>query len=422
MNDFIARLLSNPDDISVYQELHSISGNQWFLDLSSDLILELLGIQDCYSNGVEVISRSVSLVTSSYCKSITFPNQHNLLCEFLLNSLNKQDVLKPYFNANTRKLPERKLLKIENATCICSPLSIAILDSESKVVKEASHNACEALYLWWLHSSQSINCKHLDTALFGSVQQTFNLGHWFIDSLARLSYALPLLEHLENLTVLVDTIDHKIIRDSLSFFGVNHFKPTLPYSVYKIETLYVPILESFSDRVEIAATIVDQMYPIEKSLPNSSLGLVNPSQIYLSRQNLDRRKIINHDSVDALLKKFNVSTVHPQELDLYTMNRLIKESQIVFGPNGAAMCNLLFASDSPTKVGILYPPTHLDDYYFLVSNALSFNFYASFTHSCGNWSNLNDMINSYYYPRVAEDYSVDSSFIFNMLSYITSLN
>ena len=102
------------------------------------------------------------------------------------------------------------------------------------------------------------------------------------------------------------------------------------------------------------------------------------------------------------------------------MNRLIKESEIIFGPNGAAMCNMLFASNSSPKVGIIYPPTHLDDYYFLVSNALSFDFYASFSDSGGEWSNLNDLIDSYYYPRVADSYTVDSTLVHNMLSSITS--
>ena len=247
----------------------------------------------------------------------------------------------------------------------------------------ASHNASEALYLWWLHASKSVRCETLDTAIFASVQQTFNLGHWFIDSLSRISYALPFLEHHDRLTVLIDTHDHRIVRDSLSFLNVRAAKSTLPYSVHKVKTLYIPILESFSDRVSIAADLVDRIYPVEKSLPNSSLDLSNPSRIYLSRQNLDRRKIINHDLMEPLLSHFNISTVHPQELDLYTMNRLIKESEIIFGPNGAAMCNMLFASNSSPKVGIIYPPT-LDDYYFLVSNALSFDFYASFSDSGAN--------------------------------------
>ena len=124
-------------------------------------------------------------------------------------------------------------------------MSIAILDSNSKIVKEASHNASESLYLWWLNASSTFRCEELDTVLFASVQQTFNLGHWFIDSLSRLAYAQPFLKSFDNLTVLIDTKDHIIIKDSLSHFGFSSVKPTLPYSVFKVKTLYVPVLGAF---------------------------------------------------------------------------------------------------------------------------------------------------------------------------------
>ena len=52
------------------------------------------------------------------------------------------------------------------------------------------------------------------------------------------------------------------------------------------------------------------------------------------------------------------------------MNRIIKEAKIVFGPNGAAMCNILFASTTEED-RIIYS-TLFDDYYFEVSNSLSY--------------------------------------------------
>ena len=44
-----------------------------------------------------------------------------------------------------------------------------------------------------------------------------------------------LLKSVDNLTVLIDTKDHIIIKDTLSHFGFSNVKPTLPYSVFKVK-------------------------------------------------------------------------------------------------------------------------------------------------------------------------------------------
>ena len=74
MNNLRAQLIANPDNISALQELKKLSGNAWFLDLNSDEIIDLLGIEDCYSKGVDVFNRLISSSASSYCNSITLPN------------------------------------------------------------------------------------------------------------------------------------------------------------------------------------------------------------------------------------------------------------------------------------------------------------------------------------------------------------
>ena len=81
---------------------------------------------------------------------------------------------------------------------------------------------------------------------------------------------------------------------------------------------------------------------------------------------------------------------------------LISRAEVVIGPNGAAMCNMLGTSEN-SKIGIVFPKTHLDDYYFRVANALG-----SRTLGC-IFSEVNDeslsiqrMINNYYYLMSGE--------------------
>lgn len=122
-----------------------------------------------------------------------------------------------------------------------------------------------------------------------------------------------------------------------------------------------------------------------------------------------------------LLDLYNSTSGHPQELDLSTMNRIIKESDIVFAPNGAAMCNLLFVTTQSKMVGIVYPSSHLDAYHFLVSNSLSFDFFTLYSDSCATWDKLEDMIKPYYYLHVSDDYTVNPNIIDNMLASLSSV-
>ena len=79
------------------------------------------------------------------------------------------------------------------------------------------------------------------------------------------------------------------------------------------------------------------------------------------------------------------------------------------------MCNMLGTSEN-SKIGIVFPKTHLDDYYFRVANALG-----SRTLGC-IFSEVNDeslsiqrMINNYYYPDVGGDYFVEYSRFENLV-------
>lgn len=403
----------NPDDQRALAALSRISGSEWIYDLSSPRALEILNLDDPYARvGSHTLFACLPSRVVLPSTKIDFIGNSEVLAEFLLGSINKRDILKPVGFDNVNGLPKREILRIRNATVICTPISICVLDADLKIVREASHNAAEALLLAFKRGSLRLSPNNIEKAILGSIQQAFNLGHWFIDTLPRLSYlvdhhAASSIIELSQYSVLLDTVDHDIIKYSMHEFGFSSFLPTLPFSIYCVSDLVVPLVYSFDDRVKMAAQVASRLYPESRSMSDCQLGHCTGNKIYLSRQKVERRKIINHVALDQILSDFGFSVLHPQELDLFTMSRLISESEIVLAPNGAALANILFGGLSLKKVAILYPPSHIDDYYFRVTRALCYDgVYALASNSYPPLS-YTDALKRYYYPSVGEDYLVD---------------
>ncbi len=102
------------------------------------------------------------------------------------------------------------------------------------------------------------------------------------------------------------------------------------------------------------------------------------------------------------------------------IEQLIKTSQIVIGANGAALCNTIFSCCSDQKTAIIYPISHIDNYYFRVTNSLGRKVYAMQIDEVNNEKSVEEMINAYYYPSLASNYNVNLSRLSIFLDFITS--
>lgn len=408
--DFNSILEKNLEDIETLARLKDVSNTDWIFDLRKAISMSILKYEG-YSELKSIKSRIYDNEIEG-SKNI-FPAKDIALAKFLNNSLIKQDVLKPYGSENERTLPNSMIYRVENAVVICTPTSIAIIDSNDRLIKKASHNAAEAVHIWWRKNKTDVGTKKLEKACFISSQQTFNLGHWYIDTLSKYIYFLnemsdALGNEINDMTVITDC-EHKLVSTSLNKLNVGSIDYSLPYSIYEVKELFVPLIPSFDKRVDIAKEFIRKHYvskPVES---------ITSKRIYLSRQKQKRRKIINHAVIDEILKKEGFKTVYPEEHDIDKVMTLISNAEVVIGPNGAAMCNMLGTSEN-TKIGIVFPKTHLDDYYFRVANALG-----SRTLGC-IFSEVNDeswsiqrMIHNYYYPDVGGDYFVEYSRFENLV-------
>ena len=148
---------------------------------------------------------------------------------------------------------------------------------------------------------------------------------------------------------------------------------------------------------------------IHKPSNNHLLGLLDspePLKLYLSRQKVSRRKFINGEQVEALLSAHGYIAISPEQYSFFDIAHLIKHATCIIGGNGAAMCNMISAPLSQLSLGIIYPETHFDDYYFRVSQSLGHCFSGILSTSHKSYHSLDQSIHNYYYPRISEDYEI----------------
>jgi capsular polysaccharide biosynthesis protein len=78
-----------------------------------------------------------------------------------------------------------------------------------------------------------------------------------------------------------------------------------------------------------------------------------PRRIYLSRQGARRRRVENHDAVEAVLAAHGFQTVQTEQLGFMDQAALFAQAEAVVAPHGAGLANLLF-NDGRARVLELY--------------------------------------------------------------------
>ena len=147
---------------------------------------------------------------------------------------------------------KKELYKIKNAVIITTPLSILVLDDKERIINQCSHNAAESVLIWYRKQKDKLKYSQHNKAMFIGVQQTFNMGHWFIDTVPLLEYGINSCdEDINDVIVIADTVEHELIQETFKYYGINRYEASLPHRVIRIKELYVPIIQSFEERCRL---------------------------------------------------------------------------------------------------------------------------------------------------------------------------
>lgn len=168
-----------------------------------------------------------------------------------------------------------------------------------------------------------------------------NYYHWMIETVPKIRYLRAFKNTTgENVTVLVPDDPPSFINETLRLLGWPQSKvvhATEP--AYTVRNLVVPSYPErhVSDftwiREEILDTVSDE--PMSKSANN----------VYVSRANAIERQVLNENEVMDVLSEFGFSRYLLENRSLAENARLFAEADVVVGPHGAGLTDIIFAGD-----------------------------------------------------------------------------
>jgi hypothetical protein len=115
---------------------------------------------------------------------------------------------------------------------------------------------------------------------------------------------------------------------------------------------------------------------------------VFPARIFTSRQGHGSREIVNYDEVKEVLEEFDITPIRPEELPLDDQIRLFDQADIIVGPFGANLTNIIFSED-PTVVEI-FPSDFIRPVFYITANeqGLDYDYIVGEPESTINGNNI----------------------------------
>jgi hypothetical protein len=95
-------------------------------------------------------------------------------------------------------------------------------------------------------------------------------------------------------------------------------------------------------------------------------------RLYVSRSRAGQRKVVNEDDLLPVLQRHGFQVIHTEDLDLAEQVRAFSQAEMVAGPHGAGLVNMVFAREG-CKVVELCHPFYAGQYiYYLLASTLGF--------------------------------------------------
>ena len=161
-----------------------------------------------------------------------------------------------------------------------------------------------------------------------------HFGHWLFEQLPQ----LRLLEDVEGLVVLINGADAWKL-DLVESFGFPRER-CFQYSgeeVFEIRNLWMTNGGRLGQE--------DLLWLREKALSRFGIDPESPKRIFVSRRGVGSRFIANLDEIEPVLSEFDIVVVRPEELGLEQSVRMLANCELIIGPEGSGMRNMVWAED-----------------------------------------------------------------------------
>ena len=188
--------------------------------------------------------------------------------------------------------------------------------------------------------------------------------HWLIEDLSRL-WVFDYFPELKNYPIVVPGNLSNFQRYSLDALGVINDR-LLHYdgSNWLFERLFVPTFLAPGGHSQRQMNWLREKLFTAFGIKQKLLG---KRRLYISRDDVETRNILNEAEVLDFLKSYNFEVVVPGRLPLREQIGLFNEAGIICGPGGSGMTNHIFAPMAASLIE-MQPDTYINRAHWLSSN------------------------------------------------------
>lgn len=200
--------------------------------------------------------------------------------------------------------------------------------------------------------------------------ESHNYYHWMSDVLPRIKLYGKIFDQVDHFCV-ASSVPQKFL-DVLPLFGIPKEKLLLVKDHEKLhfQNLFVASLPGSEGRAPKWA--IDF---VRKKLLTATKLAEPTKKIYFKRGTAVERKILNEDTVIQILSERGFEVIEPDKLSIPQQAALMQETKVVISAHGAALTNLLFATDSCSLIEIFCPDYFRTDCFYTLTGILKINYW-----------------------------------------------
>jgi capsular polysaccharide biosynthesis protein len=209
--------------------------------------------------------------------------------------------------------------------------------------------------------------RNIPSAVWIIDENAYGYFHWLTDCLCRLiaintylkDHVVILPNHLKNI---------KFIDESLLYFNIKaeYYDVTLPI---KVNHLLLPSHTAPSGNYN--TILINKLR--QQFVRQSSTQVTK--NIYISRQNAEKRKITNEEAVIALLKQYYFEVHFFENYSFTEQINLMKDTKCLIGLHGAGLTNMLFMSEKTNVLELRNEEDSHNNCYFSLASDLNLDYY-----------------------------------------------
>lgn len=170
-----------------------------------------------------------------------------------------------------------------------------------------------------------------------------NYFHWITEVVPRL---VKLEELKNNIKIRIPDFILRLnfVRDTITLFRHLHF---LELTINKktkflIKKVYLCDLKINSGNYHPEVIKQAKAFILNAMMPFSSFKYFTPQRVFIHRDNLGERGIMNFADIKPLLDSFNIQVINFGELKLHQQIELMQNCELLMGVHGAGLTNMIF--------------------------------------------------------------------------------